>query len=87
MQDRVAASHMDGMLHDLPHILLVAYMHQAARRKPVLAQNLEEDFDSRFAERTGNFAYSPARVGSQGRFGGGTDLCVNARYEYWASVV
>lgn len=50
MQDRIAARHVNPMLHDLPHILLVTMMQQAASREAVLLQDFEEDLDRCFVE-------------------------------------
>lgn len=74
VQDRIATAHMDAMLHNLPHILFIADVHEAARREPVFLQDVKEDFNWRLVERASDLAYSAARVGQQRRIARAANL-------------
>ena len=62
MQNGIASTHVLGMLHNHSDVFFIPNMHEAARRKLVFSEHLEEHFDRGLINHTCGFGDPLSRV-------------------------
>lgn len=77
MQDRVGPSTVSRMYHNLPDVLFVSNMHDAARSQSFLLQHVEIDCDRRDVFILSNLGNSSTRVVLYSLVKASTDLSIS----------